>query len=227
MTLPLWCGPGSDRGDDVRRARRYVALLSGTDSSETGAGSGASGTPDADLRLLDRLHAGDGGAFDQLYRTYVPRLLDFAERYVASDIAEDIVQTVLTSLWRRRHTVTVRSTISAYLFGAVRQEVLFHERHHRVVTRHASRGGEHASLAEASPPSTDARASFEELRTALREAIETLPDRTRDVLTLRWVDELQYAEIAEVLGISVSAAKMHIHRAQARVRPLLERFREP
>jgi RNA polymerase sigma-70 factor (ECF subfamily) len=224
MTQPLWCGPGSNADDDARRARRYIALLSDAES----AGSAPStGVADRDLELLERLRAGDDRTFEVMYRAYVPRLLDFAERYVAADIAEDVVQAVMTSVWHRRRTLTVRSTVSAYLFGAVRQEVLLYERHRRVVARHAGRAVDRAEVGGPVCASAESQVMVEELRAALRRAIESLPERTREVLTLRWVEELQYAEIADVLGISESAAKMHVHRAQARVRPLLERFREP
>jgi RNA polymerase sigma-70 factor (ECF subfamily) len=178
----------------------------------------------AEQHLLTRLQAGEPGAFDDLYRTYVPHLLDYAERYVSADVADDIVQSVLAAVWRRGQSFTVRSTVAAYLFGAIRREVLHRERHLRVVRRTEADDDFREPLTPM--PAPDAGASLNELRAALRSALDALPARTRDVLTLRWVEELQYDEIAEVLGISVSAAKMHVHRAQPIVRPLLERFRE-
>lgn len=197
-----------------------MALMADADSS-----SRVAAELDAEERqLLTRLQAGESAAFDDLYRTYVPRLLDYAERYTSADVADDIVQSVLAAVWRRGRSFTVRSTVAAYLFGAIRREVLHRERHLRVVRRAEADDDFREPLAPM--PAPDAGASLNELRAALRSALDALPVRTRDVLTLRWVEELQYDEIAEVLGISVSAAKMHVHRAQPVVRPLLERFRE-
>jgi RNA polymerase sigma-70 factor (ECF subfamily) len=219
MTLPLWCGPSDDPRGDSRRAQRYVALM-----AEEPSPPPRRAVAEPSHALVAKIRAGDADAFETLYRASVPRLLDFAERYVPADLAEDLVHAVMAAIWHRRHVFEIRTTVMGYLFGAVRREVLMHQRHQRVVHADALRT---LVSPPPAPPSPETTASFDELRQALRVAIDALPARTRDVLMLRWVDELRYDEIADTLGISESAAKMHVHRAQPIVRPLLERFREP
>ena len=58
-------------------------------------------------------------------------------------------------------------------------------------------------------------------RTAVLDALRTLPTRQREVLTLRYYLELSEAEIAETLGISRGSVKAHASRGSAALRALL------
>jgi RNA polymerase sigma-70 factor (ECF subfamily) len=61
-----------------------------------------------------------------------------------------------------------------------------------------------------------------ELRQRVREAIEQLPDTYREILVLRYLEQLSTAEAAAVLAIGESAAKMRHLRALERLRALLQ-----
>ncbi len=62
----------------------------------------------------------------------------------------------------------------------------------------------------------------QELRQRVREALSRLPERDREVLVLRHLEELSVADTAEVLGISPGAAKVRHLRALQRLRALLD-----
>ncbi len=67
-----------------------------------------------------------------------------------------------------------------------------------------------------------------ETRDVLEQAIATLPDTLRSVFVLREIEGYSTAEVAEMLDISVSAAKVRLHRARLRLRELLTPyFTEP
>jgi len=67
-----------------------------------------------------------------------------------------------------------------------------------------------------------------ETRDVLEQAIATLPDTLRSVFVLREIEGYSTAEVAEMLDISVSAAKVRLHRARLRLRELLTPyFAEP
>ena len=71
--------------------------------------------------------------------------------------------------------------------------------------------------AEPSAPGSDR--SQDELQTALRD----LPADRREILVLRYLDELSTAEIAEVLGIPEGTVKSRLHHARNHLREVLER----
>ena len=65
-------------------------------------------------------------------------------------------------------------------------------------------------------------ASKEETRQLVRESIDQLPETYRNVLLLRDIEQLDTAETAEVLGISVNATKTRLHRARQALKTLLD-----
>jgi RNA polymerase sigma-70 factor (ECF subfamily) len=71
-------------------------------------------------------------------------------------------------------------------------------------------------------PTPGRRAAREERRRALAGSIARLNDADREVLGLRYLDQLAFDEIAAVLGIGLSAVKMRHLRALERLRGLLE-----
>jgi RNA polymerase sigma-70 factor (ECF subfamily) len=61
-----------------------------------------------------------------------------------------------------------------------------------------------------------------ELRIRLRQALDALPEAQRQVVVMKDVYQWSHSEIAEAMGISVSAAKVRLHRARARMARHLE-----
>jgi RNA polymerase sigma-70 factor (ECF subfamily) len=70
----------------------------------------------------------------------------------------------------------------------------------------------------ADPEPADAALDRAELRTRLDEAIAALPERCRLVMHLRWREQMPYAEIASVMGISVKGVENQLARGLAAIR---------
>ena len=171
-----------------------------------------------DLDLLARLQAGDAAAFDEIFRAWYPSLVRTADSMLRDRaVAEELVQDVLLELWRRRETLTADGSPQAYLFQSVRNRALNHLRHARVAKR-----GEPELMAEPSPrPAAESRLVEAEIETALREAVNALPPRCRQVFELSRVHGLRYVEIAQTLGVSVKAVEAQMGKA---LRTLRERM---
>lgn len=144
-------------------------------------------------------------AFDYLVRQYGEALVTFAYRLSGDrDLASDIAQDVFVWAWERRELLTQASSLRAYLYGAVRHRVIDHLRRER---RSASW---RMAVDDRAPgmgmPGTDPAVAAEssELDRAITAAMAALPPRTHQIATLRWHDGLTPAEIARVLGLSVS-----------------------
>ncbi len=60
---------------------------------------------------------------------------------------------------------------------------------------------------------------------AVREAVQSLPEEQRDVIVLREFHDMQYSEIAQMLGISEGTVKSRISRAREQLKKVLENFR--
>lgn len=171
-------------------------------------------SPPHDRELLERLRQGDQSAYEAIFRTWYPPLVRMADGMVRSRaVAEELVQDVMLELWRRRDRLAPDGSVQAYLFQSTRNRALNHLRHGRIVDRSAPYVAGDASARPSGVPSADARVVADELQIALRDAIDALPPRCKQVFELSRVQGLKYAEIAEVLGVTVKAVEAQMGRA--------------
>jgi RNA polymerase sigma-70 factor, ECF subfamily len=168
--------------------------------------------------------SGDVGAFEAIFRAYYARLCVFAEGYVrSSDEAEDLVEEVFVRTWADRESCRGCNSLRAYLFVAVRNRAYKLLRHRRVVDRLANRaavGGPVPGMSRTqTSPEEDAAAS--ELAWAVQQAVSSLPARSRQAYLLHRESGMSYAEIAEVMQVSVKTVENHLARAVRALRDSL------
>ena len=176
-------------------------------------------TNEADERdLQNRLRSGDEGAFDSLFRTHYAHLVRMAESIVREhSLAEEIAQEVMLELWRRRESLQVEQSFRAYLIRSTRNRALNYLRHQQIVAREAAI----ASLDSPSSPSGEDEMLGVELEAAIRDAIDGLPDKAREVFRLSREQGLKYAEIAGVLDVSIKTVEKRMGQALAELRQRL------
>jgi RNA polymerase sigma-70 factor (ECF subfamily) len=164
----------------------------------------------SDRDLLPALRRGDRDAFDAIFRAHYAALVRLAEGLLPGrGLAEEVVQDVMLELWRRRESLTVQESLRAYLFRATRNRALNRLRHERVemVSAPLVRSGT-VREADAEPNLVEM-----EIRAALEQALERLPERCREVFTLSRTHGLRYAEIAQALDISVKTVEAQMGKA--------------
>ena len=186
--------------------------------------------------MIALVRSGDQAAFEEIFRQYHEGLWRFAYHQLGcAETAREIVQDVFFALWRIHAEWEVTSSISGWLYGAVRHHILRHRRTERTVTRItdrasrsvvAERGGvcadEAVGVAMGSP-ARDAHDLVEEreLETAVAEVLAALPERRRLAMTLRWKHDLPAPEIARVLGTTPQAVRHLLMRAREEIAALL------
>jgi len=169
--------------------------------------------------LQQRIRAGDESAFETVFRANYARLVRTADSIVRERAsAEEIAQEVMLELWRRRESLQLEQTFAAYLIRSTRNRALNHVRHQRVVARELAA----ATLQERKSQAADAEMLGVELAGVVREAIDALPELTREVFQLSRVQGLRYIEIASVLGISVKTVEKRMGQALAELKDRLE-----
>jgi RNA polymerase sigma-70 factor, ECF subfamily len=171
-----------------------------------------------DRDLQQRLRAGDEGAFDAVFRTHYPHLVRMGESIVHErSLAEELAQEVMLELWRRRESLHVEQSFRAYLLRATRNRALNYVRHQQVVAREAAA----AALDPRSSPSGEDEMLSGELESAIRDAIDGLPEKSREVFQLSREQGLKYVEIANALDISVKTVEKRMGLALAQLRDRL------
>src|SRR5918992_1263744 len=131
----------------------------------------------------------DDEAFEALFREHYASLATFALRYLRDrSIAEELVQDLFADLWARRATWTPRSgSERAYLLAAVRNRAL-NLRKRQALERDWERDEAAGDVRELHPRPAQSDQVLEtaELQRELQIALESLPERCRLVMHLRW-----------------------------------------
>jgi RNA polymerase sigma-70 factor (ECF subfamily) len=197
------------------------------DRGRVSAGTPNGGTPGggapSDEALLAAYVAGDGAAFRALFSRYAPVLLRVLRRYTGSDAdASDLVQHTFLQVHRARHDFREGARFRPWVFTIALN--LAREHHRRRSRRQESpldAGDVPEPVADLAPAPSDG----EYARRRVQQALASLPDAQREVIVLHWLEERPMAEIAEVVGASVTAVKVRAHRGYERLRGLLADLR--
>ncbi len=163
-----------------------------------------------------QLQAGDEGALGLLMERFQAPLYGFLQRR-AGEAADDVFQESWIRVVRARDRFDPSRRFSTWLFQIANN--LCRDRHRRVSARQRALDafrGEEATLRE--------ETSAPELREdgGMRERVLSLPDRLREVLVLRYYQDLGEAEISDVLGIPRGTVKSRLHAAVRALKAKLE-----
>ena len=170
-------------------------------------------TGDADDGLIARFLAGDGHAFEALFRKYQDYVYNIVFGIVGrAEDARDLTQDVFVQAYRSLPAFRRGARFPTWLYRiAVNRAVdaARKEKHRRWLPINE------AVEARPDPSANPALAAVrQDEQDAVRQILMQVPVRHRDVLVLRYYQEMSVEEIAEVLGCSVPAAKVRLHRAR-------------
>jgi RNA polymerase sigma-70 factor (ECF subfamily) len=173
--------------------------------------------PAPDAGLASRAARGDVGAYELLVRHHHPACMRYAARMLrdAAD-AEDAVQDTFMRAYLALSRYDDRQPFLASLFGILvnRCRTLALQRSRR--TRRFSH--DQIALVNATAPAGDTDDRGE----AIRRAVDELEPLLREAFLLKYVEDMEYQEMASVLGAGVSALKMRVKRACDALRPRLQ-----
>jgi RNA polymerase sigma-70 factor (ECF subfamily) len=182
-----------------------------------------------DRELLSRACAGEAGAFCLLTEPLQARLLRQAAA-LAGDLsaAEDLVSETLVEAWKSLPRYDQTCRLSTWLYA-----ILLH-RHRKSVRRARRRpislawlplfeatelDRQQANLASPEPSPAETMAQ-NETGVRLRQCLERLPDKHRQVILLRFFEDASLPDMAAVLGCSVGTVKSRLHHALEKLRKM-------
>ena len=163
-------------------------------------------------RLMAAAQAGDGAAYARLLRDILPYVRGIARRHHATpDRVEDVVQDVLLTIHRVRHTYDPARPFMAWL-GAIAHRRSVDAIRRKVRIDAAETFSPIAYETYADPAANKGVAAHED-SAVLSEAIAALPPGQRQAVELLRLKELSLAEASEASGQSIGALKVSLHRA--------------
>ncbi len=167
--------------------------------------------------LADRVASGDAAAFARLVDAHRDRVTRLAYRLIGwGDDAEDVVQDVFLSALKHIGRFRGSCGLSAWLTTITVNTCRSRWRRRLVRTRFFET---RRSPSEVQPHGTPDTAFMDrETFAGVREAVKSLPARDREVIVLRYLEEMSPAEVGQVLGLSTSAVAVRLSRAKKRLK---------
>ena len=172
-----------------------------------------------ELLLISRARGGDREAFGELVEQYRDNVYRLAYRMCGNAYdADEAAQEAFVAAWRALPNFRGDAKFSTWLYRLTTNaaiDVMRREKRHQTVG-----DGEMVDLADDadSPQETVERTEQQE---TVQKALATLSEEYREVLLLRYMEELDYAEIAEVLQLPSGTVKSRINRAKAALKTAL------
>ena len=188
----------------------------------------------SEARLIERLRVGDTAALEALMARYSGRIYRLAVGITRNDAdAEEIVQDVFLTLFRKIDTFEERSALGTWIYRVTTNAALIKRRGKRAELEvlledylprfldDGHREGDRAYLCADWSQKPDEAAQALETRAVLTQALERLPDTYRAVVLLRDLEGLSNEEVADILGETVASVKSRLHRARMALREQL------
>jgi RNA polymerase sigma factor (sigma-70 family) len=188
-----------------------------------------SAAPADEARLAHAAAAGDGAAFAALYDAYESRIFNFCARLVGNETdAADATQDAFLKVLQRLPKLADRDlNFGAYLFTAARNasyDIIGRRKRAEPVEDIGEAGGRPVTGDERGDVLADPEraAMLGTLQEQVRSANDRLPERHREVLALREIEELSYDEIAGIMDMNRNSVAQLISRARIRLRDELQ-----
>ena len=206
----------SDRRRTLAQRQQWRYSSAVKDIATQELGQELADQPDSDQAIIGRVLAGNRDAFRTLISRYSDPLYRHALCMTGSpDVAEDILQ--MSFIKAFQHLAEVRGRFDAWVFRIVANGCKDWLKNIRRT---------HLSYDEDDQPSGYATPDEEldrtELKSDLDRALAALPASLREAFVMKHVEGRSYEEMADLLGTTVGALKMRVHRAREALQVLLE-----
>jgi RNA polymerase sigma-70 factor, ECF subfamily len=161
--------------------------------------------------IVAQAAAGDVRAFEQLYRTHLPRVHSLVRRMAGGRDVDEIAQDVFVRVWQKLGSFRGESAFSTWLHRLTVNVVIERFRSENVRRQRLRDGEDIFEMLPAPARSGDLSMDFET-------AMLKLPDGARQIFVLHDVEGYKHAEIAALLEISAGTSKAQLHRARMMLR---------
>jgi RNA polymerase sigma-70 factor (ECF subfamily) len=198
-----------------------LVTMSESPASASSASSGIRRTAPAEdeADLLAQAKTGSSSAFDQIVTIHQEKIARLVQRLLgwSSDV-DDVVQDVFVDALRNLSRFDRRSSVLTWLTRLAINRCRSHQRK-QWLRRHLPLG----EAAKSPENSLIAKETIQQVHTAIRK----LNQRDREIIVLRYLQELSIPEIADTIALSRGTVDVRLNRARQRLEKLLRPYLEP
>lgn len=161
--------------------------------------------------LIVRLKEGDQTAFELLFHFYYPGLVMFSTQFTTDrNESEEIVQDFFVKFWQRHTQITLTESLKSYFFSSVKNGSLNFLKHKKVEENYIRKMTELANRHLTYDPDLYIDS---ELQEKVKNAIDLLPEKCREVFIMSRMRGMKNEEIASELNISKRTVETQISKA--------------
>ncbi|MEI8005208.1 MAG: RNA polymerase sigma-70 factor [Bacteroidota bacterium] len=165
-----------------------------------------------DLNIQKRIRNGDIREFERLFLKYHEPLCRHAGKILNDmDTAEDLVQEFFYRFWKDRESFTLKFSLNAYLYQAIRNNALHYLDHLAVHKNYAAMVL--SEFREVMPANVQTDLDTDELNRAVNATLWQMPERCSRVFRMNRFEGKKYREIAEILSVSEKTVEADMSRA--------------
>lgn len=170
---------------------------------------------------MKKIQSGDAKAFEMLFHQYYGHLCLFATKILNNDAAaEEVVQEFFVKLWEKKEQLSIETSVKNYLFRAVKNQCLNYIKHNFVKENYIKTKENENQL------EIDFEENYVEVDLArkIKESIDSLPEKRREIFRLSREEGLKYREIAQKLNISIKTVEAQMGLAIKNLREKLKDY---
>ncbi len=167
--------------------------------------------------MLQRAKSGDKNAFGEIYKIYYKKIYRYCRINLRSDeTAQDISQETFLKAWKALPTFSTGngSSVQAFLFRIARNLIIDLSRKKKLLPLDTA-------LEVATDEDIEGDLEKSEDMELVRRALDKLDPEDRQIIVLRYFEELPTAEIAEVLGVNDGNLRVKLHRILKKLKEIL------
>ena len=177
--------------------------------------------------------------FEQIHETFRPKIHRYLARLIGEQEAEDLTQEVFVKVSRALKNFRGESQLSTWLYRIATNTALdrigspSYQRTIQAQLAQDAIGDDEVELEDQDvwtgekTPRLETEVMRQEMYACVWNRLEHLPANYRTVLLLSDMEGFTNNEVAEILGVSLDAAKIRLHRARARLRKDIETYCPP
>lgn len=177
----------------------------------------------SDLEIWNRFRSGNDAAFAFIYQAYFDKLYNYGCQFTRDHtLVEDVLQELFIELKRRAGHLSETNKIQPYLYSAFRRKLI----------RYRNKQSRHKALDEQKSFSIVAGVNVEESiiedelsqenRLRIKQGVDSLSERHREIIFLFFYENLSYEEIREIQGFEhVKSARNLLYKALQSLRAKL------
>lgn len=179
-----------------------------------------------DVDLWRSFRNGDDHAFSMLYQTYIEVLYKYGHKLTTdSELVEDAIQDMFIELWNSRQRLSDTDSIKFYLFRVLRRKIT----QNPLVRKTTDCGIEameqnfFSGSAETQLIATESEGTRKKM---LGRALLKLPPRQQEVVNLRFFNEFNHQQIADIMNISIQSVHNTLQKSMKGLREILSDYAE-